>query len=450
MSIESIWENFLSSIKKELSSLAFDTWFKDTKLIDLKDGKAIICVPMPIHKKHLAENYNDLINTKLNELTGTNFETVFILENDNKNKSDNKDKEKGVPYNNYVDANLNNIYLFDTFVVGESNKFAHAASLAVAENPGKVYNPLFIYGKSGLGKTHLMHAIGNYIIKNSNKKVLYITSEQFINDFLDKLKKDETGTNFNSINTFNSKYRNLDVLIIDDIQFLGGTIKSQQEFFHTFNNLYEDNKQIIISSDRSPDDLKVLEERLRTRFNWGLTVNIYPPDLALRIEIIRKKISNQNLVRTIPDDVIEYIANNCESDVRQLEGAITRLYAYSVMMGKEEINLELAIEALKDYVNKNIVGKNKVQRIQRLVANYYGVSVDDLKSNKRYSSIALPRQIAIYLTRILTDESYPKIGIEFGGRDHSTIIHSFNKINKELKKNVQLKIVIEKLKNEFN
>ncbi len=447
MDINNLWHNFLEKIKGNVTSLAFDTWFKDTNLIEIKDGKAIIMVPMAIHKKHLSENYIEIIDETFNLLTGTNFDAEFILEEESNNNF--ISKEQGVPFRSHVAANINNRYLFDNFIVGESNRFAQAASLAVAENPGKVYNPLFLYGRSGLGKTHLMHAIGNYIIKNSTKNVLYVTSEQFINDFLELLKKDENGTNFNAIDNFKNKYRNIDVLIIDDIQFLGGTTKSQQEFFHTFNNLYNENKQIIISSDRSPDDLKVLEERLRTRFNWGLTVNIYPPDFNLRIEILKKKIGNQDLVKEIPFDVIEYIANNCESDIRQLEGAITRLYAYSAIMSSSDINLELAIEALKDYLNKNISTKNNIQRIQRIVANYYGINFDDLKSERRHSSITLPRQVAMYLSRILTDESYPRIGIEFGGRDHSTVIHAYEKIEKTIKNNSDLNNVIEHLKKEI-
>ena len=427
-----LWHNFLEKIKQNVSSLAFDTWFKDTKLLELKDGMAVILVPMPIHKKHLAENYNEIINETFNLLTGTNFEINYVLENELTDKNV-KEIDQGVPFRSHIEANLNSRYTFDNFIVGESNRFAHAAALAVSENPGKVYNPLFIYGKSGLGKTHLMHAIGNYIIRNSNKKVLYVTSEQFIKDFLELIKKDNNGTNFDAVDNFKKKYRNIDVLIIDDIQFLGGTTKSQQEFFHTFNSLYNENKQIIISSDRSPDDLKVLEERLRTRFNWGLTVNIYPPDFNLRLEILKKKIANQDLVKNIPDDVLEYIANNCESDVRQLEGAVTRLYAYSAIMNSSEINMELVIEALKDYLIKNVSGKNNIQRIQRIVANHYGINFEDLKSARRHSSITLPRQVAMYLARILTDESYPRIGLEFGGRDHSTVIHAYEKINKILK-----------------
>ncbi|MGI6324879.1 MAG: chromosomal replication initiator protein DnaA [Bacilli bacterium] len=442
-----LWHNFLEKIKQNVSSLAFDTWFKDTKLLELKDGMAVILVPMPIHKKHLAENYNEIINETFNLLTGTNFEINYVLENELTDKNV-KEIDQGVPFRSHIEANLNSRYTFDNFIVGESNRFAHAAALAVSENPGKVYNPLFIYGKSGLGKTHLMHAIGNYIIRNSNKKVLYVTSEQFIKDFLELIKKDNNGTNFDAVDNFKKKYRNIDVLIIDDIQFLGGTTKSQQEFFHTFNSLYNENKQIIISSDRSPDDLKVLEERLRTRFNWGLTVNIYPPDFNLRLEILKKKIANQDLVKNIPDDVLEYIANNCESDVRQLEGAVTRLYAYSAIMNSSEINMELVIEALKDYLIKNVSGKNNIQRIQRIVANHYGINFEDLKSARRHSSITLPRQVAMYLARILTDESYPRIGLEFGGRDHSTVIHAYEKINKILKSSEELRKVIETLKKE--
>jgi chromosomal replication initiator protein len=442
-----LWHNFLEKIKQNVSSLAFDTWFKDTKLLELKDGMAVILVPMPIHKKHLAENYNEIINETFNLLTGTNFEINYVLENELTDKNV-KEIDQGVPFRSHIEANLNSRYTFDNFIVGESNRFAHAAALAVSENPGKVYNPLFIYGKSGLGKTHLMHAIGNYIIRNSNKKVLYVTSEQFIKDFLELIKKDNNGTNFDAVDNFKKKYRNIDVLIIDDIQFLGGTTKSQQEFFHTFNSLYNENKQIIISSDRSPDDLKVLEERLRTRFNCGLTVNIYPPDFNLRLEILKKKIANQDLVKNIPDDVLEYIANNCESDVRQLEGAVTRLYAYSAIMNSSEINMELVIEALKDYLIKNVSGKNNIQRIQRIVANHYGINFEDLKSARRHSSITLPRQVAMYLARILTDESYPRIGLEFGGRDHSTVIHAYEKINKILKSSEELRKVIETLKKE--
>ena len=295
MNVDVLWTNFLTQVKDELSSLAYDTWFKDTSLYKLDNGKAIIIVPMQIHKKHLADKYSTLIVDKLNNITGTNFELDFILNDELKELEKEKQKivetqeDSGVPPNSFK-SNLKSKYNFENFIVGNSNKFAHAAALSVAENPGNMYNPLFIYGNSGLGKTHLMHAIGNYIISNSNRKVLYVTSDQFIQDFIGINKKDDKGTNFNYVDFFKNKYRNVDVLIIDDIQFLGGATQTQQEFFHTFNTLYNDSKQIIISSDRSPDDLKLLEDRLRTRFCWGLTVNIFPPDFSLRTEIIRKKI----------------------------------------------------------------------------------------------------------------------------------------------------------------
>lgn len=452
MNINVIWSNFLNNIKEQITSLAFDTWFKDTKLVEISDGRALILVPMHIHKKHLIENYSEMIENTLNIVTGTNFDIDFILEEElsAKNEVDIDVDMIGVPTEKIkMETNLNPRYLFDNFIVGESNRFAHAAALSVAENPGKMYNPLFIYGKSGLGKTHLMHAIGNYISSNTSKNVLYVTSEQFITDFLGINKKDKKGTNFDYIDYFKNKYRNIDVLIIDDIQFLGSAQQTQQEFFHTFNKLYDDNKQIIISSDRSPDDLKILEDRLRTRFGWGLSVNIFPPDFELRKQILLKKISGQGMNSEVPNDVIEYIANNCQSDVRQLEGAVTRLFAFATMMSGSAITLDLAIDALKEYLNKSIGTKNSVQRIQRVVADYYQISVEDIKSKKRHASIAYPRQIAMYLTRKLTDESFPKIGIEFGGRDHSTVIHSVDKISEEINKNKQLKNLVEKLEEQI-
>ena len=310
-----------------------------------------------------------------------------------------------------------------------------------------MYNPLFIYGSSGLGKTHLMHAIGNYIVQNSNKKVLYVTCEQFRDDFIGISRRmEENGNNFDYVDYFKNKYRNIDVLMIDDIQFLGGATSTQQEFFHTFNTLYSDNKQIVITSDRSPDDLKLLEDRLRTRFCWGLTVDIYPPDFELRINILKKKIAGGAINQEIPDNVIEYIASNMGSDVRQLEGSINRLLAYSTIMGGSKIDLDLAIEALKDYTNTGISEKNNIRKIQKAVAEYFQISVDDMKSKKRSANLAFPRQVAMYLCRQLTDESFPKIGTEFGGKDHSTVMHSCDKIEAEMKVNKELVKTIENIK----
>lgn len=449
MNIDNIWNKFLSIMKTKLNSLSYDTWFSTSKLVELNEEHAVIIVPTIAHKKHLSESYIDIISDIFNSITGTNFNFEFILENEYNNKKitvkKEKEEELGVPYNSSEKANLNPDYVFENFIVGESNRFAQATALAVAENPGKMYNPLFIYGNSGLGKTHLMQAIGNYIVKNTNKRVLYVTSDQFINDFLGLNKKDKDGTNFDYVDLFKDKYRNIDVLIIDDIQFLGNAPKTQNEFFHTFNTLYDDKKQIIISSDSSPDDLKHLEDRLRTRFNWGLKVNIFPPDNDLRREILRKKMANMDFSRHISDDAIDYIANMCPSDVRSLEGALTRVCAYSTIFFQEEITLDLTIEALKGTITPMTNFKNDIQKIQRVVAEHYNVSVEDLKSKKRVATIAFPRQIAIYLSRQLTDESFPKIGIEFGGRDHSTVMHSCDKIEKERKENKQLDNIINEI-----
>ena len=452
MNVEIIWQNVLKEIKDELSSLAYDTWFSDVSLNKLDDGVASIVVPMSIHKKHLSDNYFDLIKSALNKVTGTNFDLEFFLKEELEEKKEEEkinSIEEGVPKAFKNKSNLNPKYNFENFIVGNSNKFAQAAALSVAENPGKMYNPLFIYGNSGLGKTHLMHAIGNYIVENSNRRVLYVTSDQFRDDFVGINKKDDSGTNFSYIDFFKNKYRNIDVLIIDDIQFLGGATQTQQEFFHTFTNLYNDSKQIIISSDRSPNDLKLLEERLRTRFCWGLTVNIYPPDFELRKEILRKKIIAGNFETEIPLDVIEYIASNMGSDVRQLEGSITRLVAYSTIMGGAKIDINLAIEALKDFISKGLSEKNDITRIQKIVSEYFQISVEDIRSKKRSSNISFPRQIAMYLCRKLTNESFPKIGTEFGGKDHSTVMHSVEKIEQEIKNNSDLASIIKKLENDL-
>lgn len=458
MDEKDIWTSVLSKIKEEINSLSFQTWFEETELYKLEKNVAKIIVPFAIHKTHIINNYRDIIVEGLYEVTNTNYELELLLRDEiiedtepkvnttSENSSNITSNSIEMPY---IKSNLNSKYTFENFIVGNSNKFAHAAALAVAENPGKMYNPLFIYGNSGLGKTHLMHAIGNYISKNSDKKVLYVTSEQFVSDFIGINKKDENGTNFTYVDFFKQKYRNIDVLIIDDIQYLGGATETQKEFFHTFNTLYGDNKQIIISSDRSPDDLKILEDRLRTRFCWGLPVDIYPPDFELRVAILKKRIVGEAINKEIPDQVIEYMASNLGSDIRQLEGAVTRLVAYSTIMGSE-IDLNLAIEALKDYINKGVSEKNNVNKIQKVVAEYFQISVEDLKSKKRNSNISFPRQIAMFLCRKFTDESFPKIGIEFGGKDHSTVMHSCEKIEREIKTNKDLADTIDKLEKDIH
>ena len=445
-----LWTHILDRIKKELNSLSFQTWFEETKLYNLNNGVATIIVPFSLHKDHLMNNYKKLITTSFIEEIGEQVELEFLLEEEVgeiEEKTEPPPKEKEVSDSKF-ESNLNKKYTFETFVVGNSNKFAHAAALAVAESPGDTYNPLFIYGNSGLGKTHLMHAIGNYIEEHSNKKVLYVTSETFVSEFVEVTIKEENKNNFEYIDYFKQKYRNIDVLIIDDIQFLAGAPSSQKEFFHTFNNLYGENKQIIISSDRSPNDLKIFEDRLRTRFSWGLPVNIYPPDYDLKIAILKKKIQGEKLLAEIPDEVVEYMAANMGTDIRQLEGSINRLMAYSTMMG-QKITLDLAIDALKDYVNTGISEKNDVGRIQKIVADYFKISIDDLKSKKRNADIAFPRQIAMYLCRKLTDESFPKIGVEFGGKDHSTVMHSCEKIEQEIKNKKTFADIIEKLEKDI-
>ena len=447
VNVDIIWNNFLDKIKEQISSIAFEAWFKDTKLYKINGNTAIIIVPLNLHKKHLTENYITLIEETFNNLTGTNFNFSFLLEDEVENEEnvEVKSENGGIPSYNSIDANLNPNYTFDSFIKGESNKFAYTASLSVAEKPGKAYNPLFLYGKSGLGKTHLMHAIGNYILNNSNLKVLYVTSDDFVNDFISVIRNKDKD-NFELINTFKSKYRNIDVLLIDDIQFLENATATQQEFFHTFNELYNSNKQIIIASDRSVNDLKLLEERLRTRFAWGLTANIFPPDYDLRMSIIRKKIMYNESAKDVPDEVIEYIANSFDSDVRQLEGAITRVFAYALMMNNGIVDLNTAIDALKDQLTTKSAFKNDIHRIQQIVSDYFQIKIEDLTGKKRTKNIAFPRQIAIYLCRNMTNESFPRIGSYFGGRDHSTIMHSCDKIADSLKNNEQVKDIIKELK----
>ncbi len=445
MNIEAIWKSFLNKIKDELKQpLLYDAWFADTKLIELNDDYAKILVPMPIHKKHLKTNYNEIIETIFNEITGSNFKIEYITEEELEQNIIIDIDNIGVPADEF-ESNLDPKHTFDNFIVGESNKFAKYNALAIAEKPGQIYNPLFIYGSSGLGKTHLMHAIGNYIVENSNKKVLYITSDDFVNDFVEIYKHKVSKNNFDLVDKFKKKYRDLDVLIIDDIQYLEIAPTSQQEFFNTFNDLHNNKKQIIIASDRSPDDLRKLEDNLRTRFNWGLTVDILPPDFDLRMNIIDNKIKSYEMTFGFPQDVKEYIASNCTSDIRKLEGAINRVYAYATIMNGSNITLNLAIEALKDYFVKSIISKNKIDQVQQLIANHYNVSIEDLKSKKRNANIGVPRQIAMYICRIYLEEPLARIGSEFGGKDHTTVMHSVEKITNEIKKDVKLADAIEKI-----
>ena len=462
-----IFKNFIEVLKNHISTVSINSWFKDLKLVSveniIKENKHYKRVtfetPSSYIRDSLIKRYLDTIQEVMEKILGINCIIEITLKDEIKKDIvenftllnefpkettvENKIETLSEPPSYEIKSNLIDNYTFETFVIGESNRLAHTAALAVAEQPGRLYNPFFIYGKSGLGKTHLMHAIGNYIKSHSNKKVLYVTSEQFIMDFTTiNLKKDS-----DYIQQFKEKYRNIDVLMIDDIQFLGDAEKTKQEFFHTFNSLYDMNKQIIISSDRSPDDLKMLEERLQTRFSWGLTVNINPPDIELKKKLVKNKMAFHDVAKLVDDDVIEYIASNSENDVRHIEGAVTRLYAYAAMMVPNKIDLDFAIEALKDYLKTSIYLNSNIAKIQKAVADYFEITVEDLKSKKRNSKINYPRQIAIYLCRTYTEESLIKIGLEFGNRDHSTIIHSCDKISNDIKINPELKKQVKEIKN---
>ena len=445
MNLDNLWNSFLEKIKNEIANISYDTWFAETKLIDLKDNVATVLVPYPSQKKMLVENYKDIIEEIFTEVTGSNFIFNYVIEEEIENNLNINNQVIGVPTNKNFDSNLDPKYCFENFMVGSSNKFAATSALAVAEQPGKMYNPLFIYGSSGLGKIHLMHSIGNYIVKNSNKKVLYITCDNFVSDFVDICRKNNNTNNLEAVQQFKNKYRDIDVLIIDDIHNLVGATNAQQEFFNTFNELYHNEKQIIISSDRSPEDIKRLEERLKTRFNWGLQVNIVPPDFKLRMSILNKKIENNELKEIVPEDVKEYIASNCVGDVRKLEGAITRVFAYATMMNGSEITLDLTIDALRDYFSKTIVSKNKMEQVIQIICDHYNLTTEELLSKKRSNEVAIPRQIAMYICRVYLDENLTKIGIQFGGKNHTTVMHAVDKIKKEILKDDSLNNEIQKM-----
>ncbi len=453
MNKDLLWKKFLEKVQSKVNAIVYSTWFANTYLFAINNNKLTISVPDIIHKQRIESAYQDLIVQTLSDITGNIYDLEFVLEDEISKIKSEQTKQSIPPVTESKskkfrhESHLKPQCTFDTFVVGNSNRLAHAAAVAVAESPGLAYNPLFLYGNSGLGKTHLMHAIGNYIEANSDKQVLYVTSEQFISDFSNigrKAKNDEEYYDYAEY--FKDKYRNIDVLIIDDIQFLARATQTQQEFFHTFTNLYDNSKQLIISSDRSPNDLKLLEERLRTRFTWGAVVDIYPPDLDLRINILKKKVNGEKIDKSFPDEVIEYIASNMTNDVRQLEGAINRLLIYSTMMGGADITLSLAVDALKDEVTKGTSEKNDIAKIQRVVADYFQISADDLKSKKRSSNIAFPRQIAMLLSRDVLNESYQRIGLEFGGKDHTTVMYSCEKIEKEIKNDKSIRETVEKIK----
>lgn len=451
--LNNIWSEFLSIIEKKIDPMMYQVWFENTQLIELNDTTAKLLVPEEIHKIHISKTYNDLVEETFTEVTGSNFKIEYITKKElEENKVKKVDNDSyGVPSDALFETNLKPEYTFDNFVAGNgNNQVTKAISLSVAQNPGEMYNPLYIYGPSGLGKTHLMQAIGNYITTHSNKRVLYVTSEKFVNDFMELYKKKSDTSFSEEVTAFKKKYRNLDVLIIDDIQYLETVGVIQQEFFNTFQELHQNNKQIILASDRSPDDLKRIEERLRTRFRWGMLVTVIPPDFDVRMEIIDIKLENFNLNVNYPQDVKEYIASNFASDVRQLEMAIKRVFIYATINNGAEITYDLAVQALKDFLPSHIISKNKIDLLQKIICEKYSISIEDIRGNKRSNEIAYPRQIAMYIARNYIKESLPKIGSEFGGKDHTTVMYSVNKIEKEVKTNSSLQEEINKIVEKLN
>lgn len=439
--LTNIWEETLNVMKAEMTEVSFNTWLKCLEPLSLEDNRLVLGVPNEFTRGILEARYKNLISNSLKSVTSKDIDIEFIISSEdniralNRHAQENAISEKGAQDDSYSQL-LNPKYTFDTFVIGNSNRFAHAASLAVAESPAKAYNPLFIYGGVGLGKTHLMHAIGHYVLDNNPKaKVVYVSSEKFTNELINSIKDDRNVV-------FRNKYRNIDILLIDDIQFIAGKESTQEEFFHTFNDLYEANKQIVISSDRPPKEIPTLEDRLRSRFEWGLIADIQPPDLETRTAILKKKADQEHL--NIPNDVMIYTANRIQSNIRELEGALTRIMAYSSLTNRE-VTVDLANEALKDII-PNKTRQITVDLIQDVVANYYNLRVEDFKSKRRTRNVAYPRQIAMYLARTMTDLSLPKIGDEFGGRDHTTVIHAYEKISDELTRDEGLKQAVGEIK----
>ena len=441
-----LWQQVLSVIQTKLSKPSFDTWLKSTKATVFTETQLTICAPNNFARDWLESRYAKLIAQTVYEYLGREVAVTFTLENETPEPKQAPSVPPAKPLVKQTAAAaaedytynhmLNPKYTFDTFVIGQGNRFAHAASLAVAEAPAKTYNPLFLYGGVGLGKTHLMHAIGHYVLEHNPKaRVVYISSEKFTNEFINAI-RDNNGE------SFRNKYRNIDVLLIDDIQFLAGKEGTQEEFFHTFNALHEEHKQIVISSDRQPKEIPTLEDRLRSRFEWGLITDIQPPDLETRIAILRKKAKAENL--EIPNEAMIYIASQIDTNIRELEGALIRVVAYSSLIN-QDITAHLAAEALKDIIPSSRPKMITIQDIQQKVGEFYGLKLEDFKARKRTKAVAFPRQVAMYLSRELTDFSLPKIGEAFGGRDHTTVIHAHEKISAQLEQDQELYKVIQNL-----
>ncbi|KRM19530.1 chromosomal replication initiation protein [Ligilactobacillus hayakitensis DSM 18933 = JCM 14209] len=451
--LDSLWQYILESFNKSLSQASFKAWFESADPVQYTDQTLIVNVPTVLHRDYWTQKLSGQITDMIKNAGGPTITVLAKLPEDpnplaESDPVDDKLNSKKDTTNN-VDATtvdftrgsqLNERYTFDTFVVGKGNQFAHAAALGVAEEPGNFYNPLFFYGGVGLGKTHLMHAIGHHMLQNNpNAKVKYVTSETFANDFINSIQKKRQ-------EEFRREYRNVDLLLVDDIQFFADKLGTQEEFFHTFNTLYDEKKQIVLSADRLPNEIKNLQERLVSRFKWGLSVDITPPDFETRIAILRNKAEAEHV--TIPDDTLSYIAGQIDSNIRELEGALMRVEAFSSMT-KTPISVNLASEALKNLKINNKANALTIPIIQDFVSKYYHVSVADLKGKKRTKSIVRPRQVAMYLSRELTGSSLPKIGSEFGGKDHSTVIHAHEKISKALPNDSDLQREINELRAEL-
>ncbi len=434
------WNQIKETVRNEydLSDISYNTWVKPLSFNNIKDDIVTIMIPSDqAHAlKYISNKYKSYFQVTISEMMNHTYDISFILEKD---VEDEMLSAPGNVYNiNYENANLNSKYRFDTFVVGGNNKFAHSASLAVAESPGVAYNPLYLYGGAGLGKTHLMHSIGHFILdQNPDMKVLYVTSEQFTNEVIESIRSG----NASKMTKLREKYRTVDVLLIDDVQFIIGKESTQEEFFHTFNELHSAGKQIILSSDKPPKEMETLEERFRSRFEWGLIADIQPPDYETRMAILKKNAENYN--KEIDEKIFDYIATNIKSNIRELEGAFNKVIAYS-KLNKVDITLEIVEETLKDIISPNTVRQVTPDYIIEVVAEHYGITVDDMKSQRRNSEYVLPRQVYMYVASKLTQESLQNIGKYINKKDHTTVIHGIKKIvgdiedNKELKNNIDI------------
>lgn len=436
-SFNDVWNIVKNFIKDsgQISNVAFDMWVGCISPLNLEDDTAILIVPSEFQKNIIIEKYKELIENSFNEVLGFSVNLKFILKEEKENNNVAEyNKTKNNEKIHHINQNGDYEYTFDTFIVGSSNKFAHAACLAVASNPSGAYNPLFIYGPSGLGKTHLLYAICNEIEENfQNKNILYVKGDEFTNELIEAIKTKKTID-------FHNKYRIADVLLVDDIQFISGKESTQEEFFHTFNHLYQDGKQIVLTSDRPPKEIKTLEDRLRTRFEWGLLADVQPPDFETRMAIIKRKA--QLLGITINDDVAEYIANKIKNNIRQLEGAVKKLKARLILENLEP-TLNVAQDAIKDILNDNQPISIKIDKVFEEIERTFNISVEDLKSSKQSSNVSKARQVTVYILQDITDMTLTNIGEELGGRDHSTMVYAKNTIEKKMKKDKSLKELIE-------